>query len=149
MAANAVLVVEDNPDDETLTLRGLRRSDAISEISVARNGAEALDYFFGHGGVATGDDSSLPCLVLLDLHMPRMDGFEVLGRLRADPRTRLVPVVILSSSIGEKDLLRGYSLGVNSWVRKPVNFDRFVEVVHQLGLYWLMLNELPASLRSL
>lgn len=149
MAVNSVLVVEDNPDDEALTLSALERSGATKDVVVTRDGAEALDFLFGPQGVAAGDGSALPRLVLLDLHMPQVNGFEVLRRLRADPRTRLVPVVILSSSSDERDLIRGYSLGVNSWVRKPVKFNQFVDAVHELGLYWLLLNERPPAPRSL
>lgn len=149
MAANCVLVVEDNPDDETLTLRALARSGATEDVVVMHDGAEALDFLFGPRGVAAGHGPGLPRLVLLDLHMPRVNGFEVLRRLRADARTRFVPVVILSSSVEEQDLVRGYSLGVNSWVRKPVDFNEFVDVVHELGNYWLMLNEQPPVARSL
>jgi CheY-like chemotaxis protein len=149
MPANPVLVVEDNPDDEALTLRALERSGATKNITVTRDGAEALDFLFGPRGVAAGDGSGLPRLVLLDLHMPVVNGFEVLRRLRADPRTRFVPVVILSSSVEEQDLFRGYSLGANSWVRKPADFNQFVDVVHELGLYWLLLNEQPPAPRSL
>ncbi len=149
MPANPVLVVEDNPDDEALTLRALERSGATKDIVVTRDGAEALDFLFGPRGVAGGDSSGLPRLVLLDLHMPMVNGFEVLRRLRSDPRTRFLPVVILSSSVEEQDLVRGYSLGVNSWVRKPVDFNQFVDVVHELGNYWLVLNERPPAPRSL
>ena len=149
MPANPVLVVEDNPDDEALTLHALERSGSTKDVVVTRDGAEALDFLFGPQGVAAGDGSALPRLVLLDLHMPQVDGFEVLRRLRADPRTRFVPVVILSSSSEERDLIRGYSLGVNSWVRKPVKFNQFVDAVHELGLYWLLLNERPPAPRSL
>jgi len=149
MAPNPVLVVEDNPDDEALTLRALAESGATEDIAIARDGAEALDFFFGPRGAASGDGAALPRLVLLDLHMVGVDGFEVLRRLRADPRTRLVPVVILSSSVEERDLVRGYSLGVNSWVRKRVDFDEYFDVVQELGRYWLLLNERPTGPRSL
>jgi two-component system response regulator len=149
MAASCVLVVEDNPDDEALTLRALARSGATEQVVVKHDGAEALEFLFGEGGVAAGHGPGLPRVVLLDLHMPMLNGFEVLRRLHADARTRFVPVVILSSSVEEQDLVRGYSLGVNSWVRKPDDFNEFVDVVHEVGNYWLMLNEQPPVERSL
>lgn len=143
MAANPILLVEDNPDDEALTLRALKKNKITNEVVVARDGAEALDLFFGPGENPGGDGHPLPQMVLLDLKLPKLDGLEVLRRLRADPRTRLLPVVILTSSREEKDLVEGYGLGANSYVRKPVDFARFVEAVRELGLYWLLLNESP------
>ncbi len=146
MSPKTILLVEDDPDDEVLTLRGLRESHITNEIVVARDGAEALDYLFATGKYAGRDLRAQPSVVLLDLKLPKIDGLEVLRRLRADPRTRLVPVVILTSSDEEQDRLGGYSLGANSYVRKPVDFVQFSEAVHQLGLYWLVLNEpLPAD----
>ena len=145
MAPNPVLVVEDNPDDESLTLRALVESGATEDIAVARDGAEALDFFFGPHGVASGDGSALPRLVLLDLHMVGVDGFEVLRRLRADARTRLVPVVILSSSVEERELVRGYRLCAHSWGRTPVDFDEVFHVGQELGRSWLLLNAWPTA----
>lgn len=139
-----ILLVEDNPRDEDLTLRALKRSNVLNPVIVARDGVEALDYLFGRGAYA-GAPPALPQLVLLDLKLPKLDGLEVLRMLRLDERTKLVPVVILTSSVEEQDLVRGYSLGANSYVRKPVDFVQFSEAVRQLGLYWLVLNEGPPS----
>lgn len=138
-----IMLVEDNPDDEALTLRALKKNNIQNEVVVAHDGAEALDYLFGNAGAASGKKNPLPMVVLLDLKLPKVDGLEVLRRVRADSRTRLLPVVILTSSKEEQDLTNGYSLGANSYVRKPVNFGQFVEAVRQLGLYWLLLNEAP------
>jgi len=138
-----ILLVEDNPDDVALTLRALRAHRVANEVVVVEDGVEALEYLFGEGRYAGRDVRDLPAVVLLDLKLPRVDGLEVLRRIRADDRTRLVPVVILTSSEEEQDLLAGYSLGANSYVRKPVDFQQFVEAVRQLGLYWLLLNEAP------
>jgi len=139
----AILLVEDNPDDELLTLRALKKQNITNEVVVARDGAEALDYLFGSGPYAGRDLSVMPQLILLDLKLPKVDGLEVLRRVRADERTRLLPVVILTTSREQQDLLQGYGLGANSYVRKPVDFDQFAEAVRQLGLYWLLLNESP------
>ena len=138
-----ILLVEDNPDDEALTLRALKKNNIQNEVVVARDGEEALDYFFGGAGAGNGKKHPLPVVVLLDIKLPKVDGLEVLRRIRADSRTRLLPVVILTSSKEEQDLINGYSLGANSYVRKPVDFVQFVEAVRQLGLYWLILNEPP------
>jgi two-component system response regulator len=143
MTDKAILLVEDNPDDETLTLRALQKGKIGNRVVVARDGAEALDYLFGAGAWRGRDVSDLPSVVLLDLKLPKVDGHEVLARIRADERTRLLPVVILTSSREERDVLRGYSQGANSYVCKPVNFDEFLEAARQLGLYWLLLNEPP------
>jgi two-component system response regulator len=143
MRDKVILLVEDNPDDELLTLRALKKSGVISEVVVARDGVEALDYLFATGEHAGRDLSVMPQLILLDLKLPRIDGLEVLRRLRADERTRLLPVVILTSSKEMQDLLDGYGSGANSYVRKPVNFEQFVRAVEQLKLYWLSLNEAP------
>jgi two-component system response regulator len=139
----AILLVEDNPDDEALTLRALRRSNVGNSIVVAHDGVEALDYLFGTGVHAGRDTRQVPQVILLDLKLPRIDGLEVLRRLRADTRTRLLPVVILTSSNEERDRIEGYQLGANSYVRKPVDFNEFTEAVRHLGLYWLLLNQPP------
>jgi two-component system, response regulator len=136
-----ILLVEDNPDDEALTLRALKKNNIGSQIVVARDGAEALDYLFGTGAYDGRDLSLMPQLILLDLKLPRVEGLEVLRRLRADESTRRLPVVILTSSNEEEDRLNGYGFGANSYVRKPVDFNQFLEAVRQLGLYWLVLNE--------
>jgi two-component system, response regulator len=145
MRSEKILLVEDNPDDEALALRALKRSAPVEEVVVARDGVEALDYLFATGPYADRDGSAMPSLVLLDLKLPRIDGLEVLRRMRADERTRLVPVVVLTSSAEEQDLIDGYGLGANSYVRKPVDFARFTRAVEQLKLYWLSLNETPPS----
>jgi two-component system, response regulator len=143
--ANCVLLVEDNPDDEALTLRALKKNNILNPVVVVHDGAEALDYLFCEGKHA-GRPPDLPQLILLDLKLPKLDGLEVLKRLRAEPRTRLVPVVVLTSSSEEKDVLESYNLGANSYVQKPVDFTRFSEAVRQLGMYWLVLNQpLPGS----
>jgi two-component system response regulator len=138
-----ILLVEDNPDDEALTLRALQKNNIRNEVVVAHDGVEALDYLFGTGTRAGRGGVLVPQLILLDLKLPRIDGLEVLRRLRADPATRLLPVVILTSSTEERDLVNSYSLGANSYVRKPVDFGEFTEAIRQLGLYWLILNEAP------
>jgi two-component system response regulator len=143
MRHKIILLVEDNPDDELLALRALKKGGVLSEVVVARDGVEALDYLFATGAHAGRDLSVMPQLILLDLKLPKIDGLEVLRRLRADERTRLLPVVILTSSREMQDLLDGYGLGANSYVRKPVNFEQFVRAVEQLKLYWLSLNEAP------
>jgi two-component system, response regulator len=140
-----ILLVEDNPDDELLTLRALKKNNVFNKVVVARDGAEALDYLFGEGAYAGRDTSDVPQLVLLDLKLPKVDGLEVLRRLRADERTRLLPVVILTSSREQQDLLDGYGYGANSYVRKPVDFAQFSRAVEQLELYWLVLNESPLA----
>ncbi|MGA6970148.1 MAG: response regulator [Candidatus Binatus sp.] len=143
MKEPVILLVEDNADDEALTMRALRKNNITNEIVVARDGAEALDYLFGQGAHSGRDTGLQPALILLDLKLPKVDGFEVLRKLRADKRTRLLPVVILTSSREQQDIANGYGLGANSYVRKPVDFQDFVEAVRQLGLYWLVLNEEP------
>ncbi len=148
MEDGTILLVEDNPDDEALTLRALRRNNVRNEIAVTRDGAEALAYLFPTGTHASRDASAIPALILLDLKLPKVDGLEVLRRIRADERTKLLPVVILTSSTEEQDLLNGYSLGANSYVRKPVDFFEFTRAVQQLGLYWLLLNEPPPRRRA-
>lgn len=143
MKSKIILLVEDNQDDEELALLALKKGKIVNDVIVARDGAEALEYLFGNGSGADREVSELPQLVLLDLKLPKVDGLEVLHRLRAEPRTRRLPVVILTSSKEEDDLMRGYDEGANSYVRKPVDFDEFVEVVRQLQMYWLVLNEPP------
>lgn len=143
---NEILLVEDNPDDVELTRRAFRKSNFSNEIVVARDGIEALEYLFAAGSRDGRDAAPLPLLVLLDLKLPRMDGLQVLERLRGNPKTKLLPVVILTSSTEPHDLVGGYSLGANSYIRKPVDFGEFVETVRQLGRYWLMLNEPPPAL---
>lgn len=136
-----ILLVEDNRDDEALTLRALTKNNIKNHVVVAHDGVEALDYLFGTGTYAGRDLTEMPQVILLDLKLPRVDGLEVLRRLRAEERTRLLPVVILTSSNEERDRINGYGLGANSYVRKPIDFNRFLEAVRQLGLYWLILNE--------
>ena len=147
MNDKVILLVEDNPDDEALTLRALKKNNIQNEVVVARDGVEALDYLFGSGKYAGRDVSVLPSVTLLDLKLPKIDGLEVLEKVRADELTKLLPVVILTSSKEEQDLIRGYKLGANSYIRKPVDFSQFIEAVRQLGLYWLLLNE-SAPVRS-
>ena len=137
-----MLLVEDNPDDVELTLRALKKHNFKNEIVVAHDGVEALDYLFASGSYA-GRDTRMPVVILLDLKMPRMDGLEVLKAIRTDERTKLIPVVILTTSNEEQDLVNSYKLGANSYVRKPVDFTRFADAIKQLGLYWLLLNEIP------
>jgi two-component system response regulator len=140
MESKTILLVEDNPDDEVLTLRALERNNILNEVVVVRDGAEALDYLFGQGAYSTRDVQRLPELVLLDLKLPKIDGLEVLRRIRSEPLTRRLAVVILTSSNEERDIISGYDLGANSYIRKPVDFNQFMEAVRQLGLYWLVLN---------
>ncbi len=140
-----ILLVEDNPDDETLAIRALERHHIGNEIVIARDGVEALDYLFGTGIYAGRDITIKPTVILLDLKLPRVDGLEVLQRLRADERTRLLPVVVLTTSSEEQDMLDSYSYGCNSYIRKPVDFIQFSEAIRQLGMYWLLMNEPPPS----
>ena len=146
MRDRVILLVEDSAKDEALAIRALKKNNIGNEVVVARDGVEALDYLFAGGPYATRDVSVLPEVVLLDLKLPKMDGIEVLRRIRADERTKLVPVVILTSSTEEKDLEDGYGAGCNSYVRKPVDFLQFAEAVRQLGLYWLVVNERPPGI---
>src|SRR6266699_3850461 len=141
MEEKIILLIEDNPDDEALTLRALEKNNIKNEVVVARDGAEALDYLFGTGSYAGRDLTVMPQLTLLDLKLPKVDGLEVLRRLRTDKLTRLLPVVILTSSNEEQDRVNGYGLGANSYVRKPIDFGQFMDAVRELGLYWLILNE--------
>ncbi len=143
MKDKVILLVEDSERDEELALRALRKSNIKNEVMVARDGEEALDYLFGTGKHAGRNTADLPTVVLLDIKLPKIDGLEVLRRLRADERTRLLPVVILTSSKEDKDRLAGYTSGANSFVRKPIEFAEFSEAIRELGLYWLILNEPP------
>ena len=145
MNEKIILLLEDNPDDEELTLRALKKNNIQNDVVVARDGVEALDYLFGTGAYAGRDTSNVPAVTLLDLKLPKVDGLEVLRKLRADERTKYLPVVILTSSKEEQDLLNGYKFGANSYIRKPVDFAQFIEAVRNLGLYWLLLNESPPT----
>ena len=145
MGDRIILLVEDNPDDVDLTLRALKKNNVANEVIVARDGPEALDYLFGTGGYAGRDLNVMPAVILLDLKLPRVDGLEVLKRLRADDRTRFLPVVILTSSREEQDVIEGYRLGANSYIVKPVDYEQFNGAVKQLGLYWLLINEAPSN----
>jgi len=143
MAEKIILLVEDDPDDEALARRALKKNNIKNEVVVAHDGIEALDYLFGRGAYAGRDLNEMPQVILLDLKLPKMDGLEVLRQIRADERTQLLPVVILTTSKEEQDIINSYSLGANSYIRKPVDFIQFAEAVRQLGLYWLLLNETP------
>jgi two-component system response regulator len=138
-----ILLVEDNADDEALTIRALQRNNIVNAIDVVRDGAEALDYIFCQGIWAQRDSRQVPQVVLLDLKLPKIDGLEVLEAIRADERLHWLPVVVLTSSTQEQDIVRSYGLGANSYIRKPVDFEQFSEAVRTLGLYWLVLNEAP------
>ena len=142
MTNKLILLVEDNPDDEELTILALKQGRLLNDIVVARDGAEALEYLFGTDSYA-GRDVRLPQVILLDLKLPKMGGLEVLGRIRANPSTKWIPVVVLTSSSEEEDLLSSYRMGANSYVRKPVGFQAFSEAVQKVGLYWLLINEAP------
>jgi CheY-like chemotaxis protein len=148
MEGKIILLVEDNADDELLTMRALKQNNIRNEVVVARDGVQALEYLLGDGNPGTHSRATLPEVVLLDLKLPKLDGLEVLRRLRADERTKLLPVVILTSSNEERDRVAGYNLGANSYVRKPVDFQQFSEAARQLGLYWLVLNEPPPLRRA-
>lgn len=149
MVIRKILLVEDNPDDVELTLRALRKSNIANDVDIARDGVEALDYLFGQGAYAGREAEAPPAVVLLDLKLPKIDGLEVLRRMRVDERTSVLPVVILTSSKEEKDLVEGYRLGANAYVRKPVDFLQFSDAVRQLGLFWLVLNEVPPVRKEL
>ena len=144
-----ILLVEDNPDDEALTLHALKKNNILNEVVVAHDGVEALDYLFSKGGHSSRDQSVMPEVILLDLKLPKVDGLEVLRQVRSDERTRLLPVVILTSSKEERDMIESYSLGANSYIRKPVDFIQFGDAVQQLGLYWLVLNVAPPKVRTI
>ncbi len=147
MDDRVILLVEDNPDDVELTLRSLKKNNISNEVVVAHDGAEALEYLFATGAYAGRDASIIPAVILLDLKLPKVDGLEVLRRLRADERTKLTPAVILTSSKEEQDVVNSYKFGANSYVRKPVDFTQFAEAARQLGLYWLVINEPPPRIR--
>ncbi|MFX1465182.1 MAG: response regulator [Promethearchaeota archaeon] len=147
MDKEIILLVEDNPDDVLLTKRAFKKSNILNELVVASDGVEALDYLFGTGAYEGRDLSIMPVLILLDLRLPKLDGIDVLRRIRDDERTKLIPVVVLTTSKEQKDLIKSYSLGANSYIRKPVDFDQFVQAVRQLGLYWVLLNEPPPVIR--
>ena len=146
MNPGKILLVEDNPDDVTLTMRALKSHNITNDVVVAQDGVQALDYLFGKQGRSPADD--LPAVVLLDLKLPKLNGMEVLQRIRSDERTKLLPVVILTSSDEERDIIDGYSLGANSYVRKPVDFVEFTKAAQQLGLYWLLMNRAPPPPRG-
>ena len=143
-----ILLVEDNPDDEALTIRALKKNKIENEVVVVHDGAEALDYLFCRGSYADRNKNTMPQLVLLDLKLPKIDGIEVLKQLRANEKTKMLPIVILTSSKEEQDLIDGYSNGANSYIRKPVDFNQFTEAVRQLELYWLLLNESPPAAKG-
>lgn len=145
MNDKVILLVEDNPDDVELTLRALKKNNIANEVVVAGDGEEALEYLMGTGKYTGRTVTDLPEVVLLDLKLPKVGGLEVLRAVRADPRTRLLPVVVLTSSSEEPDIITSYQLGANSYIRKPVNFDQFVDAIRQLGLYWLVLNQAPPA----
>jgi two-component system, response regulator len=145
MTEKIILLVEDNPDDVELTIRAFKKNNILNPVIVAKDGVEALDYLFGTGVHAGRNLKEMPVVVMLDLKLPKIDGTEVLKRIRQDGRTKLIPVVILTSSMEEKDVINGYSLGANSYIRKPVAFSQFVEAMRQLGLYWLLWNEPPPA----
>jgi len=147
MNDKVILLVEDNPDDEALTLRALKKNNILNNVVVAHDGVEALDYLFAEGCHAGRDQSVAPEVILLDLKLPKVDGLEVLRQVRADARTRLLPIVVLTSSKEERDMIESYSLGCNSYIRKPVDFLQFGDAVQQLGLYWLVLNAAPPKMK--
>ncbi len=138
-----ILLVEDNPNDEELTLRALRKANIANEVAIARDGQDALDFLFGTGKYAGREPPAMPAVVLLDLKLPKLDGIDVLKRIRADPRTKLVPVVVLTSSSEDEDMVRSYQSGANSYVRKPIEFSAFANAVTQLGMYWVLINQIP------
>jgi CheY-like chemotaxis protein len=141
-----ILLIEDNPDDIELTLRAFKKNNIMNEVIVKTDGVEAIDYFFGKEGIVSKNKEEFPILILLDLKLPRIDGIEVLKKLRKDDRTKLIPIVILTSSKESADLLSCYRLGCNSYIRKPVDFTLFTDMVRQLGFYWLIMNEVPPKL---
>ncbi|TAL18429.1 response regulator [bacterium] len=149
MKGKVILLVEDNPDDELLTIRALKKNNILNEVVVARDGVEAIDYLFGTGAHAGRDTTVMPQVILLDLKLPKVNGLEVLERVRSDDRTMYLPVVVLTTSNEEVDLVKSYRLRANSYVRKPVDFEQFTDAVKQLGMYWLILNQAPESITDL
>ncbi len=145
MTDGVILLVEDNPDDELLTLRAFNKNNIANRVDVVRDGVETLDYLFCQGAHEGRDASEQPALVLLDLKLPKLDGLQVLRQMREDPRTQTIPVVVLTTSNEDEDIVSSYRLGANSYIRKPVDFTRFIDAVGQLGVYWLLLNEAPPS----
>ncbi|MEP7075664.1 MAG: response regulator [Acidobacteriota bacterium] len=145
MKDKVILLVEDNPKDEALTMRALKKSNVVNDVDVVRDGVEALDYLFCTGPYESRDPNLMPQLILLDLKLPKMDGLQVLQKMRGDERTKRLPVVVFTSSSEQEDMLKSYDLGANSYVRKPVEFEEFSEATRQLGVYWLLLNEPPPS----
>lgn len=145
MEHKIILLVEDNPNDELLTLRAFKKSNIANHVLVVRDGVEALDYLFGTGAFCERDLREQPAVILLDLKLPKIGGLEVLKRLRADERTKGLPVIVMTSSIEEQDIINGYSLGANSYIQKPVEFEKFFEAVRQLGIYWLLMNVPPPA----
>lgn len=148
MKEKMILLVEDNPDDEVLTIRALKANNLLNQVTVAHDGAEAVEFLFGATGVAVDGKGRLPELILLDINLPKLNGLEVLRRIRSDERTRMLPVVILTTSDEDRDRVESYQLGANSYIRKPVNFEQFSKAVQQLGVYWLVLNVGPPDNRS-
>jgi len=140
-----ILLVEDNPNDEELTLRALKKANIANQVAIARDGQEALDFLFSTGKYAGREPPTMPAVVLLDLKLPKLDGIDVLQRIRADPRTKLIPVVVLTSSSEDEDMVRSYQSGANSYVRKPIEFSAFADAVTQLGMYWVLINQIPPS----
>ena len=140
-----IMLVEDNANDEELTLRALRKANIANEVAIARDGQEAIDFLFGTGKYAGREPPAMPAVVLLDLKLPKLDGIDVLQRIRADPRTKLIPVVVLTSSSEDEDMVRSYQSGANSYVRKPIEFSAFANAVTQLGMYWVLINQVPPS----
>jgi two-component system, response regulator len=143
MVERTILLIEDNPDDIDLTIRALKKNKIENQVVVMTDGAVAVDYLFNQGAYSNAEETVMPSVILLDLKLPKMSGLEVLQNIRSHPRTKLVPVVILTSSREDRDLLIGYSLGTNSYIRKPIDFNQFMYTVEQLGSYWLVINELP------
>ena len=145
MENKVILMVEDNPRDEALTLRALKKNNIVNEVVVAHDGVEALDFLFGTGRYSERDTTEMPLLILLDLKLPKVDGLQVLHRIRTDEHTKRVPVVVFTSSSEDEDLIKSYNLGANSYVRKPVDFEQFLDATRQLGLYWLVLNQVAPA----
>lgn len=148
MSIPIIMLVEDNPGDVALTLRALKKNNIANEVIVVQDGQEALDYLFCTGKYANRGPGGMPCVILLDIKLPKIDGIEVLRRVKSDERTQVIPVVMLTSSKEEEDVVRSYKLGANSYIRKPVDFDKFAETMKLLGMYWLLMNEPPPTARE-